>query len=111
VGVKRFVPVALAVLAAAIAALGVNLLLVDYASGGDDPVGNLSPRALLTSTEPRSGTTTTGTTTSPTTTERTTTEEDGDDRGRNRGRGGGGDSSGPGSGDGDSSGPGSGDDD
>ncbi len=103
-GVRRFLPVALAVLVAAIAALGVNLLLVDYATGGDDPVGNLSPRALLTDTQPRTGTTTTESTgtTSSTTTERTTTEEE-DDRGGNRGRGGGGG--------GDSSGSGSGDDD
>ncbi len=105
-GVRRFLPVALAVVAAAIAALGVNLLLVDYASGGDDAVGNLSPRAPLTGTQSRVATTGTGTTTDSstieqttteqTTTEQTTTEED--DHGRNRGRGGG-DSSGSGSGD------------
>jgi hypothetical protein len=101
VGVRRFLPVALAVLAAAIAALGVNLLLVDYASGGDDAVGNLSPRAPLTGTQSRVATTGTGTTTDSSTTEQTTTEQtttDADDHGRNRGRGGG-DSSGSGSGD------------
>jgi hypothetical protein len=92
---------ALAVLAAAIAALGVNLLLVDYASGGDDAVGNLSPRAPLTGTQARVATTGTGTTTDSSTTEQTTTEQtttEEDDHGRNRGRGGG-DSSGSGSGD------------
>jgi hypothetical protein len=86
--VKRFLPIALAVVAAAFAALAVNLLLIGYASDRSDPVGNLSPRAPLVG----EGTTTTET--DATTTERTTsTEEDDEDdgsgrgRGRNRGRG------------------------
>jgi hypothetical protein len=86
--VKRFLPIALAVVAAAFAALAVNLLLIGYASDRSDPVGNLSPRAPLV------GERTTTTETDATTTERTTsTEEDDEDdgsgrgRGRNRGRG------------------------
>ncbi len=85
---KRFLPIALAVVAAAFAALAVNLLLIGYASDRSDPVGNLSPRAPLV------GERTTTTETDATTTERTTsTEEDDEDdgsgrgRGRNRGRG------------------------
>ncbi|HEX2045203.1 MAG TPA: hypothetical protein VHF23_06215 [Gaiellaceae bacterium] len=86
---KRFLPIALAVVAAAFAALAVNLLLIGYASDRSDPVGNLSPRAPLVGER----TTTTGAETDATTTEGTTsTEGDEDDdsgrgRGRNRGRG------------------------
>lgn len=100
--VKRFLPLAAAVVVAIVAALAVNVLLVG-ASDRNDPVGNLSPRAPLTSTdgststEARPGRTTTRetpTSTEDTTTvDETTTEEDDDDssgrgRGRNRGRGG-----------------------
>lgn len=96
---KRLLPLAVVLVAAGIAALAVNLLLVDYASGRDDPVGKLSPRATLpapAATQPtRPGTTTTrGATTTedePVETGPTTTD-DGDSsgrgRGRNRGRGG-----------------------
>ena len=95
----RIIPFALVAAAAVIATLAVNFLLVGYAQNRDDPVGKLSPRALITDTGGRtgpattSGTTTNGTTTG-TTTEGTTTEEDDDDssgRGRGRGRGRGGD--------------------
>lgn len=96
----RIIPFALVAAAAVIATLAVNFLLVGYAQNRDDPVGKLSPRALITDTGRRtgpattSGTTTDGTTTDGTTTEGTTTEEDDDDssgRGRGRGRGRGGD--------------------
>jgi hypothetical protein len=82
VGVKRYLPVALAIAAAVIAGLAVSLLLVGYATDRNDPVGNLSPRAPLPAE--------TGSTTEPTTTgDETTTEgESDDDRGRNRGPGG-----------------------
>lgn len=100
-GVKRLLAIAGAFVAAGLAALTVNLLLVDYASSENDPVGKLSPRAVLTPTQtatttagrdvPRtSSTTTTDAGTRPTTTSTThatTTDEDGD-HGRNRGRGG-----------------------
>ena len=98
--VKRLLPVVLAVLVAGVAALAVNLLLVDYASSSDDPVGKLRPRASLTGgarTAPTTSGPTTGTTTERgvTTTEPTTTTDDDDEddddgrgRGRNRGRGG-----------------------
>ena len=95
----RIIPFALVAAAAVIATLAVNFLLVGYAQNRDDPVGKLSPRALITDTGGRtgpattSGTTTNGTTTG-TTTDGTTTEEDDDDssgRGRGRGRGRGGD--------------------
>lgn len=96
----RIIPFALVAAAAVIATLAVNFLLVGYAQNRDDPVGKLSPRALITDPVGRtgpattSGTTTDGTTTDGTTTEGTTTEEDDDDssgrgRGRGRGRGGG----------------------
>ena len=94
----RIIPFALVAAAAVIATLAVNFLLVGYAQNRDDPVGKLSPRALITDTggrtgpAPTSGATTNGTTTDGTTTEGTTTEEDDDDsRGRGRGRGRGGD--------------------
>ena len=97
----RVLPFALVAAAAVIATLAVNFLLVGYAQNRDDPVGKLSPRALITDTAggrtgpaTTSGTTTDGTTTDGTTTEGTTTEEDDDDssgRGRGRGRGRGGD--------------------
>lgn len=84
--VKRFLPIALAVVAAGITALAVNLLLIGYTSDRNDPVGNLSPRAPLTTEE---GTTTERETTTrdETTTDETTTEDDDDDSGRGRGRG------------------------
>src|SRR3712207_3561553 len=100
--IKRFIPIALAILAAGVAALSVNFLLVGFTADRNDPVGKLSPRAPLT-TDGSSGTTTGGqptttldepTTTAETTTAETTTAETttGDDggrgRGRNRGRGG-----------------------
>jgi hypothetical protein len=97
----RLLPLALVAAAAVIATLAVNFLLVGYAQNRDDPVGKLSPRALLTETgsgpTTTTGTTTTGTTTGGTTTDATTTDDrtttDDDDssgrgRGRNRGRGG-----------------------
>lgn len=92
---KRFLPIALAVVAAAFAALAVNLLLIGYASDRSDPVGDLSPRAPLVGerTTTERGSTSEGTTTEETTTDGTTsTEGDEDDdsgrgRGRNRGRG------------------------
>ena len=95
----RIIPFALVAAAAVIATLAVNFLLVGYAQNRDDPVGKLSPRALITDTGGRTGPATTsgttdGTTTEGTTTEGTTTEEDDDDssgRGRGRGRGRGGD--------------------
>ena len=95
----RIIPFALVAAAAVIATLAVNFLLVGYAQNRDDPVGKLSPRALITDTGGRTGPATTsgtatGGTTTGTTTEGTTTEEDDDDssgRGRGRGRGRGGD--------------------
>lgn len=92
----RILPFALVAAAAVIATLAVNFLLVGYAQNRDDPVGKLSPRALITDTAGgRTGpTTTSGTTSDGTTTDGTTTEEDDDDssgRGRGRGRGRGGD--------------------
>ena len=68
----------------------VNLLLVDYASGRDDPVGKLSPRVSLTpSRAPTTATTTQPIPTQPpaTTGQTTTGEDDDDDRGRGAGRG------------------------
>jgi hypothetical protein len=88
VDVKRFLPVVLAVVGAAVAALAVNLLLIGYTTDRNDPVGNLSPRAPLSTEET---TTDRETTTDETTTGETTTEADDDSgrgRGRNRGRGG-----------------------
>jgi hypothetical protein len=92
----RLLPLALVAAAAVIATLAVNFLLVGYAQDRDDPVGKLSPRALVTRTDTgragQAGRTTTATT-SPTTTDSTTTEsttetgEDDDSSGRNRGRG------------------------
>lgn len=92
----RVLPFALVAAAAVIATLAVNFLLVGYAQNRDDPVGKLSPRALITDAAGgRTGpATTSGTTTNGTTTDGTTTEEDDDDssgRGRGRGRGRGGD--------------------
>jgi hypothetical protein len=83
--------------ATTIAAVAVNALLLGYGSGGDDRVGNLSPRASLnlrpapaarrTTTPTTVTTTTSGTTiTTPTTTSGTTTDDHGG-RGRGRGRG------------------------
>jgi hypothetical protein len=91
----RFLPLALVAAAAVVATLAVNFLLVGYAQDRDDPVGKLSPRALVTRTDTgQAGRTGPTTTTSPTATE-STTETNGDDddssgrgRGRNRGRGG-----------------------
>jgi hypothetical protein len=94
VDVKRFLPVVLAVVGAAVAALAVNLLLIGYTTDRNDPVGNLSPRAPLSTegtTTDRETTTRDETTTDETTTSETTTEGDDDSgrgRGRNRGRGG-----------------------
>ncbi len=91
---KRGLPILAAALAAGIVALVVNLLLVDYASGRDDPVGKLSPRVSLTpSRAPTTATTTQPIPTQPqaTTGQTTTGEDDDDDRGRGRGRGRGGD--------------------
>lgn len=65
--VRRLLPFALALVAAGLAGFAVNLLLIDYASG-DDRVGRLTPRAVLTGTD--------GSTTEETTTERTTTDDD-----------------------------------
>ena len=91
----RVLPFALVAAAAVIATLAVNFLLVGYAQNRHDPVGKLSPRALITDTAGgRTGPATTSGTTDGTTTEGTTTEEDDDDssgRGRGRGRGRGGD--------------------
>lgn len=91
----RILPFALVAAAAVIATLAVNFLLVGYAQNRDDPVGKLSPRALITDTAGgRTGPATTSGTTDGTTTDGTTTEEDDDDssgRGRGRGRGRGGD--------------------
>jgi len=91
----RVLPFALVAAAAVIATLAVNFLLVGYAQNRDDPVGKLSPRALITDTAGgRTGTATTSGTTDGTTTEGTTTEDDDGDssgRGRGRGRGRGGD--------------------
>jgi hypothetical protein len=97
VGMRRFLPIALAALAAGVAALAVNFLLVGFTADRNDPVGKLSPRAPLT-TNGNSATTTDGDTTTldePTTTGETTTGETttGDDSGRGRGRGRGGDGS------------------
>jgi hypothetical protein len=92
VGVKRFLPIAFAVVAAALAALAVNLLLIGYTEDRNDPVGNLSPRAPLSTED--GATTGRETTTDETTTGETTTEEEDDDsRGRGRGRGRSGDGS------------------
>jgi len=91
----RVLPFALVAAAAVIATLAVNFLLVGYAQNRDDPVGKLSPRALITDTAGgRTGPATTSGTTDGTTTEGTTTEDDDGDssgRGRGRGRGRGGD--------------------
>lgn len=95
-GMQRWLPLLLVAAAAVIATLAVNLLLVGYAQDRDDPVGRLSPRALVTETDgsaPRP-TTTDETTTGRMTTDSTTEAEDDDDssgRGRGRGRGRGGD--------------------
>lgn len=89
----RVLPLALVAAAAVIATLAVNFLLVGYAQDRDDPVGKLSPRALITGTGATGGRTGSTTTTDSTTTG-TSTEEDDDDssgRGRGRGRGRGGD--------------------
>ena len=92
----RFLPLALVAAAAVVATLAVNFLLVGYSQDRDDPVGKLSPRALITQTDTgRGGTTsTTGETTTGETTTGSTTETGEDDssgRGRGRGRGRGGD--------------------
>jgi hypothetical protein len=99
--VKRLLPIAVVLVAAGLAALAVNLLLVGYASDRADPVGKLSPRAQLPAPGTTRGTRTTATDETPTGTaptgttgtEPTATVDDGDDgrgrgRGRNRGRGG-----------------------
>jgi hypothetical protein len=99
--VKRLLPIAVVLVAAGLAALAVNLLLVGYASDRADPVGKLSPRAQLpaSGTAGETATTESGTTspgetaTQPAETQPTGTIDDGDDgrgrgRGRNRGRGG-----------------------
>jgi len=88
----RLLPLALVAAAAVVATLAVNFLLVGYAQDRDDPVGKLSPRALVTRTDTgQSGrTTTTGTTTTGSTTE-TGEDDDSSGRGRGRGRGRGGD--------------------
>ena len=89
----RLLPLALVAAAAVIATLAVNFLLVGYAQDRDDPVGKLSPRALVTRTDPgaTARATTGATTTSPTTSEDATTttetEEEDDSSGRGRGRG------------------------
>ena len=100
----RFWGIVLAVATTVAAVVAVNALLLGYGSGGDDRVGNLSPRASLNvrttpttpartvTTRPATTTTTTRTTTTPTTTSQTTTDDHG--RGRGRGRGGGSDDSG-----------------
>lgn len=95
---KRLLPLAAVLAAAGIAALAVNLLLTDYASGRDDPVGTLSPRAELPGTDTSGATGSTSTDEAPppatTDTAPTATDDDGGDddrgrgRGRNRGRGG-----------------------
>jgi hypothetical protein len=98
----RFSGIVLAVVTTVAAVVAVNALLLGKGSGGDDRVGNLSPRASLnvrtTPTTPTTPTTTTRTvttrpatttTTTATTTERTTTAQTTttDDHGRRRGRG------------------------
>jgi hypothetical protein len=86
---RRLLPLALVAAAAVVATLAVNFLLVGYAQDRDDPVGKLSPRALITQADRgRTGPTSTE---GRTTTGSTTTGEDDDDssgRGRGRGRGG-----------------------
>lgn len=94
----RLLPLALVAAAAVVATLAVNFLLVGYAQDRDDPVGKLSPRALVTRTDTGptgpTGRTTTGETTTTGSTTGSTTETGEDDdssgrgRGRNRGRGG-----------------------
>jgi len=107
VGMRRFGPILLALAAVVAAAVAVNVLLVGYAADRNDPVGDLSPRAFLTSTGAKptnppatstSGTssTSTSTTTGNTQTGSTTTSgsDDDDDKSGsddNSGHGGGGD--------------------
>ncbi len=88
----RFLPLALVAAAAVVATLAVNFLLVGYAQDRDDPVGKLSPRALITQTDTGQAgeTTTTGETTTGSTTE-TGEDDDSSGQGRGRGRGRGGD--------------------
>jgi hypothetical protein len=93
----RLWAIVLAVATTVAAVVAVNALLLGYGSGGDDRVGNLSPRASLnlrpapaarrTTTTTRVTTATSGTIIiAPTTTSGTTTDDHGG-RGRGRGRG------------------------
>ena len=89
----RLLPLALVAAAAVVATLAVNFLLVGYAQDRDDPVGKLSPRALITETD-RGRTGRTSTEARTTTGSTTETGEDDDSSGRGRGRGRGGDDNG-----------------
>ena len=88
---RRALAIALAVAAAAVVALSANLVLLGYATNGNDPVGRLDPRdAVITAPhgKPRPATTQIRTVTSTpeqTTTEPTTTANPGDNHG-GRGR-------------------------